>query len=86
MGARGPAPTSRPRERGETGERDPDPMVPIGALDMLDSVAAAQLWPLVSPLLSDHSRGVRVKAASLLAVVPTANQPAADREHNQRET
>ena len=35
------------------GLSDPDPMVRIGALDMLENVPAAQLWPLVSPLLSD---------------------------------
>jgi len=62
------------------GLSDPDPMVRIGALDMLEGVPAAQIWPLASPLLSDPSRGVRIRAASLLAVVPTANQPPADRE------
>ena len=62
------------------GLSDPDPMVRIGALDMLESVPAAQIWPLASPLLSDPSRGVRIRAASLLAVIPTANQPPADRE------
>jgi len=59
---------------------DPDPMVRIGALDMLEGVPAAQIWPIASPLLSDPSRGVRIRAASLLAVVPSANQPPADRE------
>jgi predicted CXXCH cytochrome family protein len=62
------------------GLSDPDPMVRIGALDMLANVSAAQLWPLVSPLLSDSNRGVRSRAAALLAAVPTASQPAADRE------
>ena len=62
------------------GLSDPDPMVRIGALDMLEGVPAAQIWPLASPLLSDPVRGVRIRAASLLAVVPTANQPPADRE------
>ena len=66
------------------GLSDPDPMVRIGALDMLESVPAAQIWPLASPLLSDPSRGVRIRAASLLAVVPTANQPPADRERFER--
>jgi predicted CXXCH cytochrome family protein len=32
------------------GLSDPDPMVRIGALDMLERVPANQLWPLVSPL------------------------------------
>ena len=54
-------------------------MVRIGALDMLENVPSPQLWPLVSPLLSDSSRGVRVKAVDLLAALPTANQPASDR-------
>jgi tetratricopeptide (TPR) repeat protein len=62
------------------GLSDPDPMVRIGALDMLENVPANQIWPLASPLLSDPSRGVRIRAASLLAAVPTANQPPADRE------
>ncbi len=66
------------------GIRDPDPMVRIAALDMLEGVPATQIWPLVSPLLSDPSRGVRIRAALLLAVVPTASQPAADRERFER--
>ena len=59
---------------------DPDPMVRIGALDMLENLPAGQTWPLVSPLLSDPVRGVRIRAASLLAAVPTASQPPADRK------
>ena len=66
------------------GLSDPDPMVRIGALDMLESVPSGQLWPLVSPLLSDSSRGVRMRAAALLAAVPTASQPPADRERFER--
>jgi predicted CXXCH cytochrome family protein len=63
-----------------TGLSDSDPMVRIGALDMLEGVAPAQLWALVSPLLSDSNRGVRIRAASLLAAVLTGSQPLADRE------
>lgn len=63
---------------------DPDPMVRIGALDMLEAAAPDQLWSLVSPLLADASRGVRIKAAALLAAVPVARQPAADREAFER--
>jgi predicted CXXCH cytochrome family protein len=63
-----------------TAQSDPDPMVRVGALGMLESVPAGQIWPLVSPLLSDPIRGVRIRAASLLAVVPSTNQPPADRE------
>jgi predicted CXXCH cytochrome family protein len=63
---------------------DPDPMVRIGALDMLEGAPPAQLWPLVAPRLTDSSRGVRIRAASLLAAVPDASQPAADRERFAR--
>jgi predicted CXXCH cytochrome family protein len=66
------------------GLTDPDPMVRIGALDMLEAVPASQIWPLVSPLLSDSNRGVRIRAAALLAAVRTASQPAADRERFER--
>ena len=66
------------------GLSDPDPMVRLGALDMLESVPPAQVWPLASPLLSDPSRGVRIRAAFMLAAVPTANQPSADRERFER--
>jgi predicted CXXCH cytochrome family protein len=63
---------------------DPDPMVKIGALDTLESVPPSQIWPLVSPLLSDARRGVRIKAAALLAPVPSESQPPADRESFDR--
>jgi predicted CXXCH cytochrome family protein len=64
--------------------RDPDPVVRIAALDMLENVPAGQIWPWVSPLLADSVRGVRIRAASLLAGVPTASQPPPDREHFER--
>jgi Flp pilus assembly protein TadD len=57
---------------------DPDPMVRIGALDMLETIPPAQLWGLASPLLSDPVRGVRIRAAELLAAAPTANQSSTD--------
>jgi Flp pilus assembly protein TadD len=63
---------------------DPDPVVRIGALDMLENFPAGQVWPWVAPLLSDPVRGVRVRAASLLAAVPTASQPPPDRERFER--
>jgi predicted CXXCH cytochrome family protein len=63
---------------------DPDPMVRIGALDMLGDAPADQLWPLLAPLLSDPSRGVRVRTAALLAAVPSARQPPADRQRFER--
>jgi tetratricopeptide (TPR) repeat protein len=62
------------------GLADSDPMVRIAAMDMLTAVPAAQVWPLVAPLLSDSVLGVRIRAASLLAAVPTDRQPPADRE------
>ncbi len=61
------------------GLSDVDPMVRIGALNMLANLPAAQIWPLVSPLLADPVRGVRIRAVSLLASVPVARQPQADR-------
>ena len=61
-----------------------DPMMRIGALDMLESLPGAQLLPLVSPLLSDSSRGVRIRAASLLARVPSAQLPASARDSFER--
>ena len=66
------------------GLADPDPMVRIGALDMLEDVPTNQLWPLASPLLSDPSRGVRIRAASLLAAVLPSSQPAGERERFDR--
>jgi len=67
-----------------TGLSDPDPMVRIGALDMLANIPPPQLWPLAAPLLADSNRGVRIRAASLLAALPSATQPAADREIFER--
>ncbi|UFX49217.1 tetratricopeptide repeat protein [Bradyrhizobium sp. 41S5] len=64
-----------------SGLSDPDPMVRIGALDMLANVPASQIWPLVSPLLADPVRGVRIRAVALLANVPVARQPQGDRAH-----
>lgn len=58
---------------------DPDPMVRIGALDMLREVALEQRWPLVSPLLSDPVRGVRIRAVSTLGDVPFARLAEVDR-------
>ena len=54
---------------------DPDPMVRIGALDMLASAPSGEIWPIAAPPLGDPVRGVRVRAADLLAAVPTASQP-----------
>ena len=62
------------------GLQDPDPMVRIAALDMLDGVPPDQLWPVVAPLLSDPIRGVRLRAVSLLAGMPTDRLSAPDRD------
>jgi Tfp pilus assembly protein PilF len=62
------------------GLSDPDPMIRIAALDMLASVPATQIWPLVAPLLSDQSLGVRIRAVELLAAVPDIIQPLGDRQ------
>jgi tetratricopeptide (TPR) repeat protein len=51
---------------------------------MLANIPAGQLWPLASPLLSDSVRGVRIRAAALLAIVPTSSQPPGDREKFER--
>jgi predicted CXXCH cytochrome family protein len=63
---------------------DADPMVRIGALNMLADLPAGQVWPWVAPLLSDPVRGIRIRAASLLAAVPTPSQPPPDRERFER--
>jgi tetratricopeptide (TPR) repeat protein len=39
---------------------------------------------VISPLLSDPSRGVRIRAAALLAALPAASQPATDRDSFER--
>jgi Flp pilus assembly protein TadD len=62
------------------GLADADPMVRIGALDMLADVPIDRVWPIASPRLADENRGVRIRAAFLLAGVRTAGLPAADRE------
>jgi len=58
---------------------DPDPMVRIGALDMLEGAPPKEIWSLAAPLLSDPVKGVRVRAVDLLAV-PSASVPAADKQ------
>jgi len=63
---------------------DPDPMVRIAALDLIENLPPVQAWLIAAPLLTDSVRGVRLRAVSLLAAVPTANQPAADREKFER--
>jgi len=66
------------------GLADADPMVRIGALDMLDGLPRDRIRPLAAPLLSDPSRGVRIRAVSILAGTPAASQPASDRSAFER--
>jgi len=66
------------------GLSDPDPLVRLGALDEAEGVPADQLWTLASALLSDPVRGVRIRAAELLASVPAASLSAADRDRFAR--
>jgi predicted CXXCH cytochrome family protein len=58
---------------------DPDPMVRIGAIDMLRDLPLEQRWRIASPLLSDPIRGVRIRAVSLLGDVPSARLSENDR-------
>ncbi len=73
MGELAPYISSANIDVAKAGLNDPDPMVRIGALDMLESVPPSQIWQLAAPLLWDSSPGVRIKAVDLLAAVPTAN-------------
>jgi tetratricopeptide (TPR) repeat protein len=58
---------------------DPDPMVRIGALDMLQDLPLAQRWSIASPLLMDPVHGVRIRAVSTLSDVPPARLSEIDR-------
>ncbi|KRQ17089.1 hypothetical protein AOQ71_03940 [Bradyrhizobium manausense] len=62
------------------GLSDSDPLVRLGALDGLEGAPTDQLWSLAASQLTDPVRGVRIRAAELLAAVPAARQPAADRD------
>jgi predicted CXXCH cytochrome family protein len=63
---------------------DPDPLLRIAALDHLETAPPAQLWSLISPLLSDPVRGVRVKAGFLLGGVPPKDLSPTDRKRLAR--
>jgi tetratricopeptide (TPR) repeat protein len=58
---------------------DSDPMVRIGALDMLQDLPLEQRWSIASPFLSDPGPGVRIRAASLLGDVPSSRLSEDDR-------
>jgi Flp pilus assembly protein TadD len=59
---------------------DPDPMVRIGALDVVEALPVSQRWPLASALLGDDVKGVRTRAAYVLAGAETARLSTAERE------
>jgi predicted CXXCH cytochrome family protein len=58
---------------------DPDPMVRIGALDMLENTPLEQKWSIASPSLSDPIRSVRIRSVSILADVPSGRLSENDR-------
>jgi Flp pilus assembly protein TadD len=62
-----------------TAVTDPDPMVRIGALDMLANAPLEQRWSIASPFLSDPIRSVRIRTASILGDVPSAQLSENDR-------
>jgi predicted CXXCH cytochrome family protein len=64
--------------------KDPDPMVRIGALDMLENAPPEQKWTITSPSLSDPVRSVRIRTVSILADVPPARLSENDRGHFDR--
>jgi predicted CXXCH cytochrome family protein len=62
-----------------TAIRDPDPMVRIGTLDMLENAPPEQKWAIASPSLADPIRSVRIRTVSILADVPSARLSESDR-------
>jgi tetratricopeptide (TPR) repeat protein len=58
---------------------DADPMVRIGALDLLGATPLEQRWSIASPFLSDPIRAVRIRAASLLGDMPSSRLSERDR-------
>jgi Flp pilus assembly protein TadD len=68
------------------GLSDPDPEVRLGSLDMLQNVPPAQLWPVVSQLLSDPVRGVRIRVAYLLSGMPIDQLTGEDRKRLDQAT
>jgi predicted CXXCH cytochrome family protein len=71
-------------ELARAGLRDPDPMVRIGALDMFENAPATLTRTMAAPLLADQVRGVRIRAAALLAPVGSADLTPSDRDRFER--
>jgi predicted CXXCH cytochrome family protein len=59
--------------------RDPDPLVRIGALDMLENAPPEQKWSIASPSLVDPIRSVRIRTVSILSDVPSVRLSESDR-------
>jgi predicted CXXCH cytochrome family protein len=68
----------------QRGLADADPLVRLAALRTLRGLPFEQSWPLARGLLDDPVRGVRLEAASLLAVMPQDQIAPADRERLSR--
>ncbi|MEJ2230130.1 MAG: tetratricopeptide repeat protein, partial [Nitrospirales bacterium] len=62
------------------GLHDKDPLVRIGALRALDSVAPKNRFALAGHLLTDKIRAVRIEAGRRLAVVPLDSLSSAEQE------
>ena len=56
--------------------RDPDPQLRLGALNAVTQLAPVTRWQMVSPLLSDPVRTVRIEAAGQLLDIPPDQVPA----------
>ncbi len=54
----------------QDGLTDPDPIVHLGALETLNTLPPDQAWPILSPLLDDPVRSVRMRAGELLTGAP----------------
>lgn len=67
-----------------SGLSDADPMVRIASLDMLENAPVTQFWTMAAPLLADQVRGVRIRAAALLAPVGPASLTPTDRDRFER--
>jgi predicted CXXCH cytochrome family protein len=77
-------PSGKAIEAARQGLTDSDPLVRLGALRALQALPVEQSWPLVSGLLDDPIRGVRIEAAALLAAMPQDRLAPADRQRLSR--
>jgi predicted CXXCH cytochrome family protein len=63
------------------GLHDEDPLVRIGGLRALETIAPPNRYTLARPLLTDKIRAVRIEAGLRLAAVPLDPLPAAEQKH-----